>query len=203
MADDTMETLRRAKENAEKTISIINGVLNGTDTLSGGCRQLGYGYTTFLYHLRRLAIMDAPDKYQPKLPKYEPTPQEHIYAGVFYLPPEKACEIMPDDAEDALDFVLKDGFTERDKDILCRRAAGETIDTIADVYDISRERVRQIEAKCYRRLRNPARKQLLRVGLPKYTPEAEALPLRQNDAFTQTIDVAGCSRSLCKDCENR
>ncbi len=65
----------------------------------------------------------------------------------------------------ALDVVL-DSLTEREKEILKRRfgydCEAETYEQIADSHGVTRERVRQIEAKALRKLRHPIRASVIR-----------------------------------------
>lgn len=173
LTDATVETMKAAMENIKKMENIITAALNGEDTINNGCRKNGYIYPTFLHYLQKLAKVGRPIGYKPELPRYMPTVAETIYSNVFGVPVDEVAGMMPDDAEESLDSVLGT-FSERTADIVRRRACGETIESIGNSYGVSRERIRQIEAKAYRMMRHPSRQVVLKLGLhDKGQAEAE------------------------------
>ena len=59
-------------------------------------------------------------------------------------------------------------LTEQECDVLVRYYQGASPFSIAEFYGVSRERIRQIEAKALRKLRNPKRSRLIIYGLEGY-----------------------------------
>jgi RNA polymerase sigma factor (sigma-70 family) len=64
----------------------------------------------------------------------------------------------------AVQDVLKT-LTDREQQVLALRLKDETYDDVGKHFDVTRERVRQIEAKAFRRLRMPSRSRQLRKFL--------------------------------------
>lgn len=67
-----------------------------------------------------------------------------------------------------------EGFTEQEKDIITRRYGQEhTLEQIGQDYDVTRERIRQIQERVLSRLRHPARAQVLADHYPAKVEESE------------------------------
>jgi len=70
----------------------------------------------------------------------------------------------------AINQVLSDALTEQERDILSRRFGlngqpERTLDQISDSYDVTRERIRQIEFGALKKLRHPCRLQVLKEAV--------------------------------------
>ena len=59
---------------------------------------------------------------------------------------------------------LLETLTVREEDILMRRFANETLQRIAIDYGVSKERIRQLEAKGLKKLWHPTRRTLWKMG---------------------------------------
>ena len=73
---------------------------------------------------------------------------------------------LPADWEVSLEYVITNGLTEREAGIVkLRYQQGMTYDSIGKVYGVTRERVRQIDAKALRKLRHPSRWRYIQYGI--------------------------------------
>ena len=61
------------------------------------------------------------------------------------------------DSAAKLTGILMEALTPREKSVLEHRMNGETLEEAGKHFDVSRERLRQIEAEAYRKMRNKAR----------------------------------------------
>ena len=75
-------------------------------------------------------------------------------------------QTLPKDWEVSLEYVIANGLTEREAGIVkLRYQQGMTYDSIGKVYGVTRERVRQIDAKAIRKLRHPGRWRYIQYGI--------------------------------------
>ena len=99
----------------------------------------------------------------------EPTPEEDSHLGDFIqddnvpVPAEAAAQTL---LKEQLDEVL-DTLTEREQKVLRLRfgmndGRARTLEEVGKEFDVTRERIRQIEAKALRKLRHPSRSRKLR-----------------------------------------
>ena len=99
----------------------------------------------------------------------EPTPEEDSHLGDFIqddnvpVPAEAAAQTL---LKEQLDEVL-DTLTEREQKVLRLRfgmndGRARTLEEVGREFDVTRERIRQIEAKALRKLRHPSRSRKLR-----------------------------------------
>lgn len=162
---ESVETMRIARNNAEKTIEIVDAVLAGEESIKRMCEENGYSYNMFLYYLKCFAKLgtDYPSRKEPKLPEKEYTEAERFYSKAFGIEKQKANEMMPDDAEEAIEKVLGT-LTEQEADVVRMRMSGKTLEEVGKEFNVTRERIRQIEAKAFRKVRHPSRARYLRVG---------------------------------------
>ena len=63
--------------------------------------------------------------------------------------------------------VLLEGLTEREKEVIILRfgledGVARTLEDVGKKFDVTRERIRQIEAKALRKLRHPSRSKLIK-----------------------------------------
>jgi len=111
------------------------------------------------------------DKDMPELPcpKYEYTeyadPEDELHKGEMFIAVQE----------------LLDGLTPRENKILCMRfgiglTQEYTLDEIAPMFEVTRERIRQIEAKAMRKIKHPERMEKLwdLMGYYQTTEEKEA-----------------------------
>ena len=84
---------------------------------------------------------------------------------------DPVLSLESDQLKEVIDFTLDTKLTPREANILKLRFGFEgdplTLEQVGDMFDINRERVRQIEAKALRKLRHPTRLNRVRVCLGK------------------------------------
>tara|TARA_R110000868_G_scaffold40260_3_gene139134 strand:+ start:573 stop:1130 length:558 start_codon:yes stop_codon:yes gene_type:complete len=74
------------------------------------------------------------------------------------------CELLENKQKDALMWSALDGLNPREKQVLQFRNIDDlTLDEVAERLDLSKERVRQIEAKAIRKLRHPSKRKFFPV----------------------------------------
>lgn len=73
----------------------------------------------------------------------------------FFLDEKESIQPLCDRL-DALELLRTTFLTDREREVLCRRGAGDTLSEIGEGFGISKERVRQIELSAYRKLKNRA-----------------------------------------------
>ena len=113
------------------------------------------------------AVMDAGRRtlsLHTKVGKEEDTELMQLIEDTDELMPEERIDLklLAEQVEDVLE-----NLTSRERDIIRLRfglqdGRSHTLAEIGDLYNLSRERVRQIQAKAMRKLRHPRRQQLLR-----------------------------------------
>ena len=78
---------------------------------------------------------------------------------------DPVLSLESDQLKEVIDFTLNTKLTPRESNILKLRFGFEgdplTLEQVGDMFDIGRERVRQIEAKALRKLRHPSRSEVL------------------------------------------
>ena len=163
MNQETRDTILAAKCALTTVLEIMNDVDAGRETYSSACSKHGLQYMRFKYFVRKLANFEGLSEKEIAVPKYEPTSAENLYSRVFGVPVEEVNEMMPDDAEEAIETVLAT-LMPREVEIVRMRLDGKFLDEVGRAFNITRERVRQIEAKAYRKLRHPSRSRILRLG---------------------------------------
>lgn len=162
--DENMDVMVQVLEVVDTVSGILSDAINGIKPLSVACRERKMDYVRFRRFCEKfLQVRDGGRPAAVKLPDYEPTFDEKLYAKVFGVSVEGARSIMPDDAEETVEEIMA-SLDDKYRDILVRRINGETLESIGAAYEISRERIRQIEAKVMRKLHNPARVRLLTMG---------------------------------------
>lgn len=151
-----METARRKHGGTYKGHTIPYG------TLADASDELRLAYYSYGY---------KEDWMMPELPcpKYEHKE---------YVDPEE--ELSKKKMVGVLGEVL-DGITPREKVVLCLRfgiglTQDYTLDEVGDMFDVTRERIRQIEAKAMRKMKHPDRSEILRqfIGYYQTTAQKEA-----------------------------
>lgn len=98
--------------------------------------------------------------------------------------------VFPDDAEETVNFVL-DRLLKREKTILLMRVKeNKTLAECSNELRVSRERVRQIEAKAYRKLRHPTRSRILLNGIKKFKHMEEDAQKSLREKFADYKNVS-------------
>ena len=89
--------------------------------------------------------------------------QELLWLDIFG---EKDYSLIPPDVDEAVDAALKDTYiTKRERTVIFMRYKEQmTLDECGKHFNISRDRIRQIEAKALRKLRMPRRSYWMRYG---------------------------------------
>lgn len=152
-----------AAENSRKMLDIITGVLNGTQTIRDGCKKYGLSYRSFFYYIRKLAQIDPKAKQMPKNVVFEITPTEQIYAAVFGVKSETVGDIMPDDADEAVEIVLS-MLKEKQATVVRMYSEGYKLKEIADKLGVTGERIRQIRNEAYSRMRKNYLRRIMEYG---------------------------------------
>jgi len=92
--------------------------------------------------------------------------------------------VLPADFAGSLEYVLYT-LSDREREIICcRYKEGLTLEETGKRFDLTRERIRQIEAKALRKLKHPTRQQYLQkgvIGLMEELSEAKALKLIESE----------------------
>ena len=95
----------------------------------------------------------------------------NVYPGKLLAELEKfgskePLQTLPTDWEVSIEYVINNGLTEREANIVkLRYQQGMKYDSIGKVYGVTRERVRQIDAKALRKLRHPSRWRYIQYGI--------------------------------------
>lgn len=99
------------------------------------------------------------------------TPIERLYKDIFDYGYEEWIKenfIIPSDAEESLNYVIS-SLTEREQQAIKLYYFDElTMDETAKILNVTRERVRQIVLRAIRKLKHPARSNILQKGLKQY-----------------------------------
>lgn len=165
ITDENMDVLSEILDVTKEVSEILSDTVGGKIPLSQACRNRKMDYIRFRRFCERfLQVRDGGRHPTDFLPVYEPSMEEKLYARIFGVSEEEALTLMPDDAEETIERILTE-MPEKESDIIKRRLAGETLIDIGASYDVSKERIRQLEAKTLRKLRNPAMIRLLTIGV--------------------------------------
>ncbi|MBR1453318.1 MAG: hypothetical protein IJ593_01550 [Lachnospiraceae bacterium] len=154
-----LETLSNTKV-IEK---ILNDYLNKKCSIKESCKNLNINESNLRNTLRTILNIYEPNTHAKCCVTYY-TPAENLYALVFGIKNDEVYKFMPDDAEEAVEAVLNT-LTNREKIVLAKRISGVTLAKVGEELGINSEMARQIELKAVRKLRHPARMQVLEFGL--------------------------------------
>lgn len=75
---------------------------------------------------------------------------------------------LPEDTEQTIEYILKTLAEREQKVIIMRYKDGLTIEETGKNFGVTRERIRQVEAKALRKLRHPTRGRIFQTGVEKY-----------------------------------
>lgn len=164
MTEEMKTVMALATDSAERVLRVIQSVTSGEQSMAEACKTADFSYLRFRYFIKKLAQLQMPPGEAPKIPEHQLTFEESIYAEVFCVAPEEVLSVMPDDAEETVDYVLQ-MFPARTSEILRLRYEGLALHEIGEKLGITRERTRQIEAKAYRLLRRESVARILEYGL--------------------------------------
>ena len=93
-------------------------------------------------------------------------PRNLIFAIDGYLPEEIITNETLETLEPRIDYVLRFLLTENEKIVIYKRFKHhESLTTVAEEMDLTKERIRQIECKALRKLRNPSRRCKIFIGV--------------------------------------
>jgi RNA polymerase sigma factor (sigma-70 family) len=110
-------------------------------------------------------------------PTYETVDPETIEELIEY---KTAEDIVSRDEDDAYIRNILDSLTPREAKVLRLRFGIDvadqtdyTLEEVGKMYDVTRERIRQVEAKALRKMRHPSRSQKLKRCLPEFEDSKE------------------------------
>lgn len=110
--------------------------------------------------------------------------RERLYKIVFcdQENPELPCV---DDLEESFDYVIS-GLSEKEQRVIeLRYKNRKTLKEVGDDLGVSRERIRQIEARMFRKLRSPSRTKYLMYGINGVNERDEKLKQERLNSFEQ------------------
>lgn len=134
------------------------------EPISLECLEAICNYYNFKYHSVRFdsKIKNGEDE--------DTEMSEIISANVSDINPEEMMEIQV--RKETIENVLLTGLNEKERDIIRMRFGFDgpimTLEQIGNKYNVTRERIRQIESKAIKKLRNPKYKRLLSEFRPNY-----------------------------------
>ena len=152
MVEGSAEKYGLVLKNAGMVADIIGAVLDGRDSIAGGCRRYGLHYTDFVRLCNDIAKTSMPAYWRYEAPAYEPTKSEYIYSVVFGVAPEEVWSVMPDDGDETVEWVLSK-LTEREHEVMDLRGTGKSLLEVGEALGITRERVRQLEHAAIRKMK--------------------------------------------------
>lgn len=176
----TYGLLKQNIEILEKIISACKGCLSEPVSWSESCRKSGIDALK-----ARSMMLNLPKclkEYAP-LSDYDfendgavrfYDAYEEFYRHVFGDRSMKSSDLPYDHAETVRAVLEDTGLSQRDADIVMRRFGicdydvPETLESIAGIYGLSGDRVRQIEAKFLRKCRYAPRRDMLMKGIAEY-----------------------------------
>ncbi len=180
-ANITREDAEKWRDELEKHLTAVNMLIEGA-SLSAISEKIGMDKQRlsllFSRHVNK-AAREPRSKGEPRVRKfiqYKPVWPESLYCAVFG---EKNYDDMPHDVEETIERVL-DTITPREKIVIIGRVKDEsTLDELAEQFNLTRERIRQIEAKALRKLRYRDRAEMLKNGI---MVQAEIVKARKEEA---------------------
>lgn len=107
---------------------------------------------------------------------------------------ESECENIPADIEGTVEYIISRFDPRVRKVILGRYKEGKTYEQIGNEFGVTRERIRQIEARALRQMRHPKCRNLLSIGIAEYIAQirinaAESSANKQISAATEVIKI--------------
>jgi RNA polymerase sigma factor (sigma-70 family) len=175
------ERTRCNDEVLQSTIEVLNSIIEALqDTVNNGkslgesCRERNLLYKkvrSLVMGISSYNILINENLKEIELP--EEDGYEKLYREIFNLSKSDNFS-FPVDLKETIDIVIDNALTEREKKILSMRyALGEfeydsTFEEIGKVFNVNKERIRQIVLKAIRKLRNPKRSKVIRDGIASY-----------------------------------
>lgn len=183
ISEDKREGLGAIRSTAREVIGIIDDVLVDGMPMTVACRKRGMEYIRFRRFCDRFLQVMTGGRVARDNPIYafEPTIEERLYARVFGMKAEEVCDVMPDDAEEAVSDVLGE-LREDERDVLLARLRGGSLSEVGEERGVSRERIRQIESKAIRKLRSTPSMRKLRLGQAEMTAIEEEFAREREQA---------------------
>lgn len=183
-SDKKMELVQKTTEGLMQCMGVLNDISNGVSEIQA-CKNHDVDLTNF----RRL--------YQTKLGGFEVTYQppelnedepwsfwdiDHAllsWQEVLWLFVSGDMNVyhIPPDVEESVDYVLKDTNILYDRELAVlfyRFRERLTLEQVGKIYGVTRDRVRQIESKALRKLRNPRAYRIMKFGIGWYNKFKEA-----------------------------
>lgn len=168
ISDERRAWLEEAKEVCARYGLVLRDMI-GPDNISetSACKHYGISQHDFRRFMHKLRF----DIVSNRLPNDE-VDLRHMLSGyerlyVFMFGVNNLTEI-PLDCDETFEEVVRT-LNPRERKVIQERWLGEQyLDDVAKRLGVTRERVRQIEAKAIRRLRQPKRYRLLKYGRAKY-----------------------------------
>jgi hypothetical protein len=155
----------------------------------------------------RMTEMEQTKIQQPEdvwLPK---TPYEKLYDIVFFTGNSERPVIYPEDLAETATYVMNTFLTEREQSVVKLRLGmgdgndvyAHTLVEVGEVYGITRSRVREIEARAYRKLRIADRAEILKLGLKAYNTKQELDVMKRKikkEEEEKTLELERLSEAL-------
>lgn len=107
---------------------------------------------------------------------------------------ESECENIPADIEGTVDYIISRFDKRVQRVIIGRYKEGKTCEQIGKELGVTRERIRQIETRALRQMRNPKCRKLLSLGIAEYIAQirisaTESSASKQISAATEVIKI--------------
>ena len=167
MSDEKRSWMMKAKKICNDYNSVINAMLYANLFEAKACRGYGVNQHDFRRFLNKLRF----DTVSNVLPKNE-VDHRHMLSGYerlyLYIFGANNLTEIPLDCDETFEEVVRT-LNPRERKVINERWLGEQrLEDVARHLNVTKERVRQIEAKAMRRLRQPNRYKLLTYGKAKY-----------------------------------
>lgn len=110
--------------------------------------------------------LEIKDQYKERV---ELEPFEMGYCKIFGIPKSEIFNYeIPEDAQETLEYIAKQALSEREYFVFTSVCQSRTLESIGNDMGVQRERVRQIDAKAYRKMHYPRYVHVLELGLKEY-----------------------------------
>lgn len=192
---NTNERLENALKMFNDIESCIQDILAEPEGIKGKamttiCREHGIDYLNLrkvlsLSSFQNIYIDKVITADEIELPEMDPW--EKLFRAVFGINKSEPIE-LPVDIKESIQYTMDQCLTDREKKVLNVRFGlieefdGDPtpmiLEDVGEKMSVTRNRIRQIEAKAIRKLRHPSRAKILRDGLTKFK-ETEAVKLAE------------------------
>lgn len=159
MTPERQTKYENARERAQKIIEVCNEILDAKKTEAKACNDIGINCISFRNFCSKISSSNEEPEATIKKEDWDHDWRENL---LFALTEEYTA--VPDDFDAVFEDICKHSLIERYAIALKMRMEGFTLEEVGKKFGITRERVRQMEAKSIRILRHPARRMRLVYG---------------------------------------